>query len=139
MFKFKYTKNKFWLFIKIINRNIAIYNLSMGLTKTENFTEDQLLLANRLKVLGHPARLAILKAIIATKDCVCGDLVTEIGLAQSTISQHLKELKSVGLIQGTIEGTSMCYCVNKKVWKEVSESVKLLFDSVNCGSDSCCN
>ena len=82
----------------------------MGLTKTQYYTEEQLQLSRMMKVMGHPARIAILQSIIKTKTCVCGDLVTEIGLAHSTVSQHLKELKDVGLIQGTIEGTSMCYC-----------------------------
>lgn len=110
----------------------------MGLTKTNNYTEQQVQLAGILKVLGHPARLAILQSIIATKDCVCGDLVTEIGLAQSTISQHLKELKAVGLIKGTIEGTSMCYCIDNKVWNELAENLNSLISSANCNNEGCC-
>ena len=76
----------------------------MGLTKTEIFTDKQNKLATMLKALGHPARIAILQHIIKADTCICGDLVDELGLAQPTISQHLKELKNVGLIQGTIEG-----------------------------------
>ncbi|HIP32944.1 MAG TPA: ArsR family transcriptional regulator [Crocinitomicaceae bacterium] len=110
----------------------------MGLTKTNNYTEEQVQLAQMMKVLGHPARVAILQSIINTKSCVCGNLVTEIGLAQSTISQHLKELKSAGLIQGTIEGTSMCYCINSKNWNKLSQSINKLLNSVNCSEDSCC-
>lgn len=110
----------------------------MGLTKTNNYTEQQVQLAAMLKVLGHPARLAILQSIIATKDCVCGDLVTEIGLAQSTVSQHLKELKAVGLIKGTIEGTSMCYCIDGKVWNALAESLNGLIASGNCENENCC-
>ena len=110
----------------------------MGLTKTNNYAPQQVYLASVLKVLGHPARLAILQSIIATKDCVCGDLVTEIGLAQSTISQHLKELKAVGLIKGTIEGTSMCYCIDNKVWNELSESLNGLIESTKCKDENSC-
>ena len=110
----------------------------MGLTKTNNYTKQQIQLAAIFKVLGHQARLAILQSIIATKDCVCGDLVTEIGLAQSTVSQHLKELKAVGLIKGTIEGTSMCYCIDHKTWNELAESLNLLIDSGNCKGENCC-
>ena len=91
----------------------------MGLTKSEIFTAEQNELASVAKVLAHPARIAILQELMKMNSCVCGELVTEIGLAQATISQHLKELKSVGLIRGTIEGTSMCYCINQQKWEEV--------------------
>ena len=109
----------------------------MGITKTDNFTDDQLALAKMIKVLGHPARLAILQSIIKANACVCGELVTEIGLAQSTVSQHLKELKSVGLIQGTIEGSSMCYCINSKNWNQLKNELMELFNSANCEGDCC--
>lgn len=88
----------------------------MGLTKTEIFTEEQNKLAVLFKALAHPARIAILQRIIIANTCICGDLVEELGLAQATISQHLKELKSAGIIQGTIEGVSICYCINPDVW-----------------------
>lgn len=110
----------------------------MGLTKTENYTEEQLQLSKMMKVMGHPARVAILQSIIKTESCVCGDLVTEIGLAQSTISQHLKELKAAGLIQGTIEGTSMCYCINASNWNMLNEQLNILFNSANCKDSGCC-
>lgn len=110
----------------------------MGLTKTENYTESQAELSKMLKALGHPARIAIIESIIKAESCVCGDLVTEIGLAQSTISQHLKELKSVGLIQGTIEGTSMCYCINAENWNKLQEELLVLFNSANCNNNDCC-
>ncbi len=109
----------------------------MGLTKTENYTQQQVDLGKVLKVMGHPARIAILQSIIRSKTCICGELVTEIGLAQATISQHLKELKSVGLIQGTIEGTSVCYCINKETWISVKFSLGELFDSAEENNDCC--
>ena len=82
----------------------------MGLTKTEFFSILQNDIACFAKAFSHPARVAILQHLFKTNQCICGDLVLEIGLAQATISQHLKELKSTGLIKGSVEGTSVCYC-----------------------------
>ncbi len=91
----------------------------MGLTKSEIFTPQQNTIAKVAKVLGHPARIAILQHLAKINSCVCGDLVTEIGLAQPTISQHLKELKNLNIIKGNIEGTSVCYCIDEENWKEI--------------------
>ena len=91
----------------------------MGTAKTEIFTDEQNTLANWTKVMGHPARIAILQHLIKINSCVCGDLVDEIGLAQATISQHLKALKETGLIKGNISGTSVCYCINPDKWAEM--------------------
>ncbi len=91
----------------------------MGLTKSEIFTEEQNTMAQIAKAIGHPARVAILQHIIKANACICGDLVDEIGLAQPTISQHLKELKNIGIIKGNIEGTSVCYCINQDKWAEI--------------------
>lgn len=110
----------------------------MGLTKTEIFTEAQNELAAMAKVLAHPARIAILQELIKLNSCVCGDLVTEIGLAQATISQHLKELKTIGLIKGTIDGTSMCYCINSEKWKELQDQFVAFFELPTNGKSSCC-
>jgi DNA-binding transcriptional ArsR family regulator len=114
-------------------RNIAI---NMGLTKTEMFTDKQNRLAQMMKALAHPARIAILQHLIKSQACICGDLVDELGLAQATISQHLKELKNVGLIQGSIEGTSVCYCIDPKVWKQYKSAFESFFvsykDAVSC-------
>jgi len=91
----------------------------MGLTKSNIFNSQQNELANILKALAHPARIAILQHIIKQQACICNDLVEELGLAQATISQHLKELKSIGIIKGNIEGTSVCYFIDEKVWMGV--------------------
>src|SRR6516225_9424067 len=99
----------------------------MGLTKTEIFTKEQNRLAVMLKALAHPARIAILQQIIKTNACVCGSLVDELGLAQATISQHLKELKNAGLIRGTIEGTSVCYCIDDKTWRQYQREMDAFF------------
>jgi predicted transcriptional regulator len=109
----------------------------MGLTKTEIFTEEQNRLAVMLKAIAHPARIAILQEIIKSNTCICGDLVDELGLAQPTISQHLKELKNAGLIQGTIEGVSVCYCIEPKAWKLLQENMNSFFISYQ-EKNNCC-
>jgi DNA-binding transcriptional ArsR family regulator len=108
---------------------IVILRLIMGLTKTEIFTEEQNSLAVMLKALAHPARIAIIQQIIKANACICGDLVDDLGLAQATISQHLKELKNAGLVQGTIEGVSVCYCIEPNTWKLLSEELGAFFGS----------
>ena len=85
----------------------------MAITKTELFTEELQQTAEMLKAMGHPARLAILELLAQRSTCVCGDITDELPLAQSTISQHLKALKTAGLIQGTIDGVRTCYCLSE--------------------------
>ncbi len=99
----------------------------MGLTKSEIFTDHQNRLSSLFKVLGHPARVAILQYLIDQKACICNDLVDELGLAQATISQHLKELKATGIIQGTIEGKSVCYCIDERIWKQIQAEFDRFF------------
>ncbi|EQA47127.1 DNA-binding helix-turn-helix protein [Leptospira broomii serovar Hurstbridge str. 5399] len=93
----------------------------MGISKTELFNKRQNKIASYAKALGHPARIAIIESILKRKACICGDLVDELSLAQATVSQHLKALKEVGIIKGTIEGPSICYCIDEKSWKEIRE------------------
>ena len=109
----------------------------MGLTKTEIFSDKQNRLATLFKVLAHPARIAILQHIISQKACICNDLVEELGLAQATISQHLKEMKNSGIIKGTIEGKSVCYCIDDEVWKTVQSELQSFFTQ-DTKTDSCC-
>ncbi|OKS85416.1 ArsR/SmtB family transcription factor [Mucilaginibacter polytrichastri] len=109
----------------------------MGLTKTEIFTEEQNALAIALKAMAHPARIAILQQIIKANACICGDLVDELGLAQATISQHLKELKNAGIIQGTIEGVSVCYCINPEVWSALQKQLSGFFNTYNLKPNCC--
>ena len=109
----------------------------MGLTKTEMFTDAQNELASILKALAHPARIAILQYIIHQQACICNDLVGELGLAQATISQHLKELKSIGIIKGNIEGTSVCYCIDEKVWLKMKKELNIFFTD-NIKVEKCC-
>ena len=115
-----------------------MYITIMGLTKTEFYTEQQNRLSSIAKVLGHPARIAILQYLIQQNTCICGDLVQEIGLAQPTISQHLKELKQVGIIQGEIEGTSVCYCINQNTWNQISGEISTFFNLAKGDQTSCC-
>ncbi|MES2418982.1 MAG: metalloregulator ArsR/SmtB family transcription factor [Bacteroidota bacterium] len=109
----------------------------MGLTKTEIFTEEQNELSILLKAIAHPARIAILQQIISANACICGDLVEELGLAQATISQHLKELKNAGIIQGTIEGVKVCYCIEPKKWQKLRSLLGNFLSSYK-NEESCC-
>lgn len=109
----------------------------MGITKTEEFSEVQNKIARIAKVLAHPARVAILQYLIEKKSCYCGGLVEEMPLSQATISQHLKELKNIGLIKGEIEGPRMCYCINEEVWKDCRLTMETLFN-LSLGSANCC-
>lgn len=109
----------------------------MGLTKSEIFTEEQNSIAVIAKAFGHPARIAILQHLFKLNSCVCGDLVTEIGLAQPTISQHLKELKTLGIIKGNIEGTSVCYCIDQDKWQHIKELFVQFFKQEIKSSDCC--
>ena len=86
----------------------------MGATKTEHFTHRQNQIATIAKALGHPARIAIIEYLMKVNECICGDIVNELPLAQPTVSQHLKELKNAGIIKGNIEGNTICYCIDEK-------------------------
>ena len=99
----------------------------MGMTKSEIFNSRQNKLASVLKALAHPARIAIIQHLFKAEHCICGDLVEELGLAQATISQHLKELKAIGIIKGCAEGTSVSYCINEKVWLQVKKELENFF------------
>ena len=101
----------------------------MGLTKTDLFTSRQNKLAGVARVFAHPARVAIIEYLLKSDTCVNGHLVEELGLAQATISQHLKELKNIGIIQGTITGVSVNYCINPVKWAEIKNLFGDLFDS----------
>lgn len=99
----------------------------MGVSKTELFSTEQNALAAFGRVMAHPARVAILQYLVRADTCINGDLVDELGLAQATISQHLRELKDIGLIRGTIEGTSVCYCIDAQRWADMQKAFTSLF------------
>lgn len=109
----------------------------MGLVKSEIFTEQQNQISLLAKAFAHPARVAILQYIFNTNTCICGDLVDVVGLAQSTISQHLKELKTIGLIKGNIEGTSVCYCIDQPKWSEMKDILNQFLNQDITNSNCC--
>ena len=106
----------------------------MGLTKSFHFSEEQNQLAAFAKAFAHPARIAILQQIIKNKTCIVGTLADVLPLSQSTISQHLKELKNTGIIKGEIEGPSICYCINHEMWNKAKNMLTRLFNEIdrNC-------
>lgn len=110
----------------------------MGLTKSEHFTESQNRMASLTKALAHPARIAIVEFLLRTDSCICGDIVDELPLAQPTVSQHLKELKNAGLIQGSIEGTSICYCLNEKAIETLQRYFNRFAQTLDKKKKNCC-
>ncbi|MFO0495372.1 MAG: ArsR/SmtB family transcription factor [Flavobacteriia bacterium] len=110
----------------------------MGLTKTAQFTDLQNKKAIIFKALGHPARVAIIEYIITQKTCICNDLVDTLPLSQATISQHLKELKAAKIIKGTIEGNSLCYCLNPELLIEIKLIIEQYIDRVEENESPCC-
>ena len=108
----------------------------MGITKSHIFTSKDNKLARYTKALGHPARISILKLLIKKQECICGDIVDELPLSQSTVSQHLKELKDAGLIKGDIDGAKVCYCIDEKEWEVAKEKFYQIFDSFK--GPGCC-
>jgi len=101
----------------------------MGVTKTQVFTDKQNRIADLAKALSHPARVAIIQHLLKVNSCVCGDLVEVLPLAQATVSQHLKELKNIGIIHGEINPPRVCYCINETVWEEARLIFGEIFES----------
>ena len=110
----------------------------MGLTKTKEFTAADITLARYAKALGHPARIAILRILLERNACICGDIVEELPLSQSTVSQHLKELKEAGLIKGDIEGKTVCYCIDETAWRHAQQLLQGMFASYTSCGTTCC-
>ena len=102
----------------------------MAIAKTQDFTKTDIWMADIAKALSHPARIKILKILTEMNVCMCGDIVEQLPLAQATVSQHLKELKRVGLIQGDIEGPKVCYCVNNQTLQKAKKELDKLFSLV---------
>ena len=110
----------------------------MGITKSESFSVEQNELANQLKALAHPARIAIIEHLLKTNSCICGDLVNELPLSQATVSQHLKELKLAGLIKGNIEGNSICYCIDQENFDQLTNKIIEINKKLMPKNKSCC-
>ncbi|MEN9685930.1 MAG: hypothetical protein RLZZ28_1716 [Bacteroidota bacterium] len=111
----------------------------MATHKTKEFSAREQDLAAFAKALSHPARIAILKILAAENKCICGEIVNVLPLAQSTVSQHLKELKSAGLIDGTVDGPKSCYCINWKAFEQFNTAFNSLFSTLKIKNEaSCC-
>jgi DNA-binding transcriptional ArsR family regulator len=122
--------------ILILNNVILRYN-DMGLTKTQLFKKRQNRLAILAKAFDHPARIAILEYLLSNQTCICNDLVNVLPLSQSTITQHLKELKQIGIIKGEVEGPKVNYCIDEKVWKEAKDTFMNIFSKLVTKNDCC--
>lgn len=110
----------------------------MAYSKKEQFSQEDIRLAAFAKALSHPARIAILKLLASKQTCICGAIVDELPLSQSTVSQHLKELKNAGLIQGDIDGPRVCYCIDPKALKLAVKSFDKLFEKSLADISNCC-
>ncbi len=110
----------------------------MGITKAEEFTVKDNKIAKYAKALSHPARVAILQMLLKKQNCICGDIVEMLPLSQSTISQHLKELKEAGLIKGDSEGVKVCYCIDEKEWESAKLYMNNLFEAYKIPNGKCC-
>ena len=110
----------------------------MGVTKSAGFSEKQNNIAILAKAIGHPARVAIIEYLMKVDTCICGDIVNELPLAQATISQHLKELKNAGIIKGTIEGNSICYCLDPIVMLKISNYFLRISSKLTNKKNNCC-
>lgn len=110
----------------------------MGATKTDHFTDGQNELAVLAKALGHPARIAIIEYLLKVDSCICGDIVNELPLAQPTVSQHLRELKTAGLIKGSIEGTSICYCIDESGIEKIKGFFQHITEHLDKKRNECC-
>ena len=111
------------------------------MSKTPSFKSADIVMASIAKALAHPARVAILRELAQRKSCVCGEIVQVLPLAQATVSQHLKELKEAGLIQGTVEGAKSCYCINWSAFENMTSEFLHFFKAIitqKCTDDNCC-
>src|ERR1700759_5050975 len=109
----------------------------MGLAKSEEFTVKENKIALYAKALAHPARIAILHLLLKKQNCICGDIVAELPLSQSTVSQHLKELKNAGFIKGAIEGVKTCYCIDAKEWRQAQQYLGVFLNSSVSDKQAC--
>lgn len=110
----------------------------MGTTKSESFSAEQNQMAMLLKALAHPARIAIVEYLLKVQSCICGDIVSELPLAQPTISQHLKELKNAGIIKGSVEGTAICYCLDENITDFLSNYFSAISTEIKTKKTTCC-
>ena len=110
----------------------------MAINKKSEFAPQDQLLADFAKVLSHPARIAILKVLAQKGVCICGEIVEVLPLAQSTVSQHLKDMKAAGIITGEVEGTKSCYCIDWEVLKTGCDAVQAMAKELVVAKKRCC-
>ena len=110
----------------------------MATTKSNEFNIKEQKIAEFCKALAHPARIAIINFLIKKKECICSEVVNELPLSQSTVSQHLKELKNAGLIKGDIDGQRVCYCIDLKRWNEAKKIIDILFSQEVTQAEKTC-
>ena len=110
----------------------------MGASKINNYSEEEMLIAKFAKALSHPARVAIIRLLLEKQSCICGDIVEDLPIAQSTVSQHLKELKESGLIKGNIDGASVCYCVDTAVLQKANGILSKILGASIQTPNTCC-
>ncbi len=110
----------------------------MPLHKKEAFSSEDQMLAEMAKALAHPARVAILRELAKRNVCICGEIVEVLPLAQSTVSQHLKELQKAGLIRGTVEGVKSCYCINWEAFQKIADLFSGFYQEVKASNTKCC-
>ena len=110
----------------------------MASHKKEKFSKKEQGLAEFAKALAHPARIAILKVLAQRNECICGEIVEILPLAQSTVSQHLKELKNAGLIDGSVDGPRSCYCINWKAFERFMGEFSFLFNNLKLKNQKAC-
>ena len=110
----------------------------MAVHKRDEFGKKEIELADFANAISHPARVAILKEIARRENCICGEIVEVLPLAQSTVSQHLKELLKSELIKGTVEGVTSCYCINWKTFERFEKTFNEFFTKTNSNNPKCC-
>ena len=110
----------------------------MAIHKKDEFTQKEQDLAAFAKAMAHPARIAILKILAQRNECICGEIVEVLPLAQSTVSQHLKELKNAGLIDGSVDGPRSCYCINWKAFEKFMDEFSFLFNKLKVQNKKAC-
>lgn len=110
----------------------------MGASKSSYFSDRHNEVAMKMKALAHPARIAIVEYLIRVNACICGDIVNEVPLSQPTVSQHLKELKTAGIIKGTVEGNAICYCIDETAINDLKNYFYNISEQLKDKQDACC-
>jgi len=118
--------------VSYINRNFTINIQDMS-----EYSNKEEQIAQFAKAMGHPARVAIISLLLKKRTCICGDIVDELPLSQSTVSQHLKELKAAGIIKGEISGVKTCYCINESNWAKMGSLFNKIFDAYTAPKKCC--